>query len=186
MEQGKTTLVDKLCELNTNWYEVSIWDPMKRGLFQSKKDIDKYLCSLSANARIQFLSHALTEALDMGMKSGKEVLLLNGYYYKYFASELVLGASLELVKGLIASFPKPELVIQLELDEKTAAVRKINYSSYECGLKESSESNFTSFQKEVNKEWSKFDQTNWVKISALNKPEQVVDEVQNEIEKIWG
>ena len=93
---GKSTLCRNLCAKYSTFKEVSIWDAMSGSLFHSKKDIDEYLCSLSANARLLFLSHALIQALDMAGKSKVEVLLLNGYYYKYFASELALGADLEL------------------------------------------------------------------------------------------
>lgn len=183
---GKSTLVESLCADFDQMHEVSIWDPMRRGLFQSKRDIDTYLCSLSANARVQFLSHALTEALDMGMQTDKEILLLNGYYFKYFASELAMGASTSLVNALISHFPKPSTVIQLEIPPSIAAQRKKRYTNYECGLMQPSEANFIDFQIKATAEWKLFDQTNWKKIDTSESIDSVFNTAKKIIEIAWN
>jgi len=170
---GKSSLITSLCGQNASMKDVSIWDPMKSGLFQSKQDIDQYLCHLSPNARVQFLSHALTESLHMAMESKMEVLLLNAYYYKYFASELALGASPDLVSGLISTFPRPDRVIHLTIPIQIASTRKKKYSMYECGLNEPNQSSFIDFQLKVAPQWSFFDQTDWFHVSSELSKEEV-------------
>lgn len=172
---GKSTLCRNLCAKYATFKEVSIWDAMNGSLFHSKKDIDNYLCSLSANARLLFLSHALIQALDLAKKSRAEVLLLNGYYYKYFASELALGADKELVKKMIGIFTKPEINIELSGDPKVTFSRKEKLSRYECGLQVPSMETFQEFQKRVLVEWGFFDRSEWNIISS----EDSIDEVFN-------
>ena len=179
---GKSTLCKNLCEKYPTFKEVSIWDAMSGSLFHTKKDIDKYLCSLSANARLLFLSHALIQAVDLAKKSEAEVLLLNGYYYKYFASELALGADLDLVKMMIRTFPKPEVNIELIANPDITFARKEKLSRYECGLQVPSLEAFQNFQSKVLMEWKVFDRKDWKTISS----ELSIDDVFNECLKFIG
>jgi len=181
---GKSTLSEYLCHCKSNFQEVSIWDAMDSNLFHSKKDIDNYLCSLEPNARLLFLSHALEQALAKGKASEAEVLVLNGYYYKYFASEMALGADKDLAHKLISFFPAPNLVIKLEATEEIAFSRKEKLSRYECGTQSAIESNFVSFQKKVSNEWGSFDQTHWKFISSDFPKETVFSKALELIESL--
>ena len=49
---GKSTLIAHLLNSHPEMREVSIWDPMSAGLFESKSEIDNYLCQLTPNARV--------------------------------------------------------------------------------------------------------------------------------------
>lgn len=167
---GKSTLIAHLLNSHPEMREVSIWDPMSAGLFESKSEIDNYLCQLTPNARVQFLSHALTQAFESAMQSDSEVLLLNGYFYKYFASELAFGADLDLVQALIRSYKTPNLVIKLEAEISMTAKRKKYYSQYECGCQEPISEHFVSFQKRVLPLWDTFDSKDWAIISAELEP----------------
>ncbi|UKN00245.1 hypothetical protein K6119_10920 [Paracrocinitomix mangrovi] len=170
---GKSTLVDGIAQLYPEFHVASIWDAMKFGLFQSKKDIDDYLCKLSADARLLFLSHALEQSIEIAKESKADTVLMNAYYYKYFASELTLGASENLVKSLIEFFPKADLVINLEIEEELALSRKQSLSKYECGVQEQSDKAFLSFQKLAGKQWSFFDQSTWYNINAISSIEEI-------------
>lgn len=179
---GKSTLIAHLLKNHANMREVSIWDPMSAGLFESKDAIDRYLCSLNANARVQFLSHALTQALKSAMDSDSEVLLLNGYFYKYFASELALGADLDLVHSLIRSYKTPNLVIKLEANLSTTSKRKKRYSRYECGCQDPRVENFLSFQERVLPLWNTFNASDWGIISAELAQEVILEQAEQLIE----
>lgn len=171
---GKSTLIDSLMESEINAEVASIWDAMDANLFASKKDIDSYLCKLTPNARLLFLTHALVQSLEKAQASG-EMVLFNAYYYKYFASELALGASLGLVEKLKSLFPTPDLVIKLDIADDLAVLRKDKLSQYECGIQTSSESNFLDFQKLVAYKWSNFDQSNWEIIDGALSKEEVLN-----------
>ena len=178
---GKSTLCRKLCIEYPHFREVSIWDAMEGSLFHSKKDIDNYLCSLSSNARLLFLSHALIQALELGINSRADVLLINGYYYKYFASELALNADPELVDMMIATFPAPDLAIELVGDIKTNFSRKDKLSRYECGLQTPSLETFKGFQKKVIANFQTFDRKGWITISSKLTIDEVFNESLNSI-----
>lgn len=172
---GKSTLCRNLCSKYPDFIEVSIWDAMDGSLFHTKKDIDTYLCSLSPNARLLFLSHALIQSLDMARNSGASTLLLNGYYYKYFASELALGADTTLVNKMIEAFPVPDLIIELIGDPDISFERKDKLSRYECGLQTPSFETFQEFQKKVVVKFQNFERSKWKSIST----ELSIDEVFN-------
>lgn len=178
---GKSTLMERLCKTNPNFREVSIWDAMQGGLFSSKQAIDDYLCSLDANARVLFLAHALKQSLFLA--KDHEILLLNGYYYKYFATELALGASVELVDDLITFFPPSDLVIRLNIPSEVSFDRKQKLSKYECGAREATKENFIDFQLRTQEHWKNFDQNNWVEIDGTLDRDEVYrlafDSIQN-------
>lgn len=180
---GKSTLCRNLCAKFPNFKEVSIWDAMDGSLFHTKKDIDTYLCTLSPNARLLFLSHAFTQALYLAKKSAADVLLLNGYYYKYFASEWALGADLGVINKLITTFPIPSLIIELVVDSDVSYTRKDKLSRYECGLKTPSLENFEVFQKKVIAAFQIFDRSGWQTISTQNSAENVFQESLKIMEK---
>ncbi|MDO7613673.1 MAG: hypothetical protein MUQ75_05485, partial [Crocinitomicaceae bacterium] len=156
---GKSTVINSIIHSGIEAHVISIWDAMDDNLFPSRSDVDQYLCKLTSNARLLFLAHALHHAMVKAQSSNK-TLLFNGYYYKYFASELVLEADSMLVNQLMALFPLPDLVIKLEVDYETAFKRKQSLSSYECGLQAPSETSFKEFQRLAAKSWSHFDQAN--------------------------
>lgn len=178
---GKSTLVKKLSETFPSSFVSNIWDiiegDMKIVLFQSKRDIDSYLCSLSPDSRLLFLAHALKFSIDRALSFDNEIIIINAYYYKYFATELALGASEKLVSALIDNFPDPTCVIHLSLPPEMAAARKDVYSRYECGIsKKPNSSEFIEFQNKVATKWDKFSSNTWHKIDARLSVEQITQE----------
>jgi thymidylate kinase len=89
-------------------------------------------------------------AIDKAMESEKTTILIDSYYYKYFACERVLGADDKLIKTILPAFPQPDIVIELTLPLNEVLNRKKLFSRYECGLsdKPGSES-FIVFKKKV-------------------------------------
>ena len=175
---GKSTLIDSIIHAGIDAHVISIWDAMDENLFPSKKDVDQYLCKLTSKARLFFLAHALHHAMEKAQLSNK-TLLFNGYYYKYFASELALGAEPDLISHLMTLFPNPDLVIYLEVDIDTAFQRKVILSRYECGLQAPSESSFREFQRMATKSWAHFDQSNWIVLDGLQSKEEILTQSIN-------
>ncbi len=184
---GKDTLLELLSENLKSVTIVDIWDILdqtnENQLFKSKKDIDDYLCSLSPDSRLLFLAHALKFSIDKALLSTNKYILLNAYYYKYFATELSLGASPELVKQLSKQFPDPDITFYLDVDVSITAERKKRFSRYECGLVENpNKSSFINAQTKAKEEWSLFDSSKMITIDASKSPEQIFVEVLNLIE----
>lgn len=135
---GKSTLIERLKKAYPKAYFATIWDLFaaseNTSLFQSKAAIDNYICALTPDARLLFLMHALRFSTDKALESEADLVILDGYTYKYLASELALGADKKLAEALHNSFPIPDLTIELKTKIATAAERKGKYSNYECGI----------------------------------------------------
>lgn len=184
---GKNTVINALSDKYPSAVVANIWDIMEGGVetvpFKSKADVDNYLCSLTPDSRCLFLAHALKFSIDSAMSSKSELVILNAYYYKYFATELALGASETLCNGLIKSFPVPDLVIKLELDISSSLERKDQLSKYECGAQSTSKNNFLVFQKVALKKWEHFNQDNWEVVSTNVSKDEVLEKVNQIINK---
>jgi len=182
---GKTTLIDALCERMGTAVHSHIWKLLSKGQglpFRSKTDIDNFLCGLTPDSRLLFLAHALKYAVDTDLDSGADPVILNGYYYKYFASELALGASPALVQDLISSFPVPDKVFYLDYPLKDAAGRKPAFSRYECGLSVQPDmQSFLAFQEKCLAEWTRFNRDGWIIIDGRLDLEAKLDILKNHI-----
>ncbi len=180
---GKSTIVKRLLDDNPRLHHATIWDAMNESSFSSKSEVDDYLCSLSTKNRLLFLNNALMKSLEKSKMLKNEFLLFDSYYFKYFASELCLGASKETVTQLMNEYPIPSLVIELSLDVLNASTRKEKFSKYECGLKEATRCNFNKFQLNVKTKWRFFDRTNWYVFSSSKSKDELFLEVNQLILK---
>jgi thymidylate kinase len=157
---GKSTVVKAISEKYPDAYVANIWDLLddqQDVLFRSKRDIDGYLCALTSDSRLLFLAHALQYSTEKATKSGAGVILLNAYWYKYFATELSLGANPELVTDIAGSFPTPDKVMRLSVPVTVAADRKTHFSKYECGATGANgREDFIRFQESVLPHWNQF------------------------------
>lgn len=177
---GKSTLVHSLAQQFPQTYVANIWDLLEEHhdlLFRSKRDIDQYLCALTPDARLLFLAHALKYSIDKALRSGATVIFFNAYYYKYFATELALGANAALVKSLADGLPRPHKVVRLQLDAVSAAARKPQFSRYECGaVAIPSAETFIRFQQQAALAWKMFDTNGWKTIDASLSPAAVLEQ----------
>ncbi len=182
---GKTTLINLLASQIENVYVANIWDLLKNKEtflpFQSKAQIDRFLCALTPDSRLLFLAHALKFSIDKAFASNKTAILFDSYFYKYFATELTLGADNELIQSLILSFPQPDFVFDLELDLTESAKRKKNFSAYECGINAPNEQNFVHFQQKVKANWAIFKNQNWFQLSSLQTPSALAQTILDNI-----
>lgn len=178
---GKSTLIKKLIENLPNSTEVTIWDALDPELFNSKQKIDDYLSELTPNSRVLFLAHALMQSMELALKTQYSILLINGYFYKYFSSELALGANKQLVKRLSDFFPKSNKVIKLNISSDIAFKRKTKITKYECGLKDVSEQNFISFQDKSKLFWKNFETDNWIYIDSSHSITETYQSVTSKL-----
>ncbi len=177
---GKSTLVDLLQHAFPVAQTCNIWDLLDSGEqslpFKSKRDIDRFLCALTPDSRLLFLAHALKYSVDTAFVREQTLIIANGYCYKYFATELALGAQPELVFAILASFPQPDLVIELVLPPAEAAKRKTVLSRYECGLDTTpNQTAFVAFQEKALAQWTGFKRSNWQVLDARQSIEKILE-----------
>ncbi len=183
---GKSTLVRKIARKISSVYVAGIWDLLKNpvaGLpFKSKQEVDNFLCELTPDSRFLFMTHALKFATDKALKSDKDVILLNAYIYKYFASEKSLQADNQLIKSLSNHFPEPDIIFNLKLKPEISAERKNQFSRYECALsKNPNKPDFIKFQYQIHKNWDFFGHQNIYDLDAHLSPEKLLQNVLKRI-----
>lgn len=166
--------------------EVSVWDALRplpgiQTPFGSRREAEAYLASLDGPSRTLFIFHALRRSLQLGLASDAQVLLLNGYWYKYAVSELGYGVDEEVVRGAARAFPAPDRVFFLDVDPETAWERRRvstarephGSTRYEGG---GDEGGFLAFQRRLRPIWERLsaqESPTWVKISAMDAPDAV-------------
>jgi len=155
---GKTTQIARIAEgLSKRGKKkivpMTIWDmmldPSTRGrvAFKSPGEVDSFLEILSPMSRMLFLSHCLYQALDLALARKPDVILANGYWYKYWATEVAHGGDAESMLDLMKVFPEPVLTFCLDIGAEEAFKRKAKLSGYETGFaQERTLEAFTTFQ----------------------------------------
>lgn len=199
---GKSTVCAALCEYGTKRYghgsvrEVSVWNALsdpRVALLPSREATEKYLATLGTTSRPLFIFHALARACEQAEKleasSETKILLLNGYWYKYAASELGYGVPSEIVFGATAGFSAPNLVFCLDVDPETSWQRKKQATAYEQGGSENSKASFISFQTRLRNFWTTVENKSveregiqWIHLSSLNSIEETVSIIASEID----
>lgn len=180
---GKSTLIDELNKRILNSCVANVWQSLDSSeLFKSRAEILKYLSGLTPDSRVYYLSHAIKYGMQKAQESDADVILIDGYVYKYFAPELALGASEKLVHQIISTFPLPDKVICLELDPSISFKRKDHPTAYECGFSdEISELTYIRFQEKVIAQRTYFDTDNWSFIESEKGLEHAIEEAMNYI-----
>ena len=170
---GKSTLCGRLKQRLLSQGEsvvsVSIWDSLTvhhSFLKLSPSQIDQYLFELSIPARTHFLMHAINESLALGLLQKPSYLLLDGYWYKYLASEAarinLSGNAIKFnPKELASQLPLPHQIFWVDADLEICAARKSQFSRFETNSKTPSSSTFLQFQSHVLKTHAA-----WVKESS--------------------
>jgi thymidylate kinase len=142
---GKTTQIARIAEAlskrgKKRIVAMTIWDmlldPSTRGrvAFKSPAELDAFLEILSPMARMMFLCHCLYAALDLALARKPDVILANGYWYKYWATEVAHGGDEQAMLGLMKVFPEPALTFCLDIGADEAFARKVKLSGYETGF----------------------------------------------------
>lgn len=173
---GKSTLIHNLKNSFPTSMEATIWDAMfdsAEAVFSDKKKVDQYICSLDADSRLLFLAHAILFSVNKALRSDKEIIFLNAYYYKYFSSEMASCASKDLVASLISIFPKPDLIFYLDAPLDVRAERKEFFSKYECGGTKPNKENFIAFQNKTNPLFNDFIESDWIRLDTTQSKEEL-------------
>jgi thymidylate kinase len=141
---GKSTIVDALAErLRGPGHRVAvsaIWDPIVepyvagRTFFNDPSEVDPFLAQLDPISRMYFFGHVLHLSLVRAMALNPDVLVLNAYWYKYFATEIAHGGDPVALRAITSPFPVPDVTFQLVLPLAEAARRKGVFSGYESGF----------------------------------------------------
>ncbi|MCP9619081.1 aminotransferase class III-fold pyridoxal phosphate-dependent enzyme [Nocardia otitidiscaviarum] len=151
---GKTTQVARLASVFESQGQtvaaVTIWDAFLDPAVSAKLPFDRpdaiygYLKVLTPLSRTHFLYHAMQLALDLAARRGPDVVLMNSYWYKYFATEVAHGGDPAVLRALASGFPEPDLTFHLRISPRDALARKRKRSDYESGYGDEHE--FLEFQ----------------------------------------
>lgn len=142
---GKTTQIQHLAErlergAGKKVAVVTVWDllldPKTQDLvaFEEPQEVDRYLGVLGSTSRALFMFHCLYQAVDMARRKEPDVILLNSYWYKYYATEIAHGGDATDLRRITSVFPQPECTFYLRLSPEAAAERKAVLSGYESGF----------------------------------------------------
>ncbi len=153
---GKSTLINELKNQLEGAAVTSIWDIMREPSlrnvvpFKLPQEVDNYLSSLHNTSRSLFLMHCLAESLAITKTKKPRYILSDGYWYKYYATEIAHGTAKEELDKLVSVFEEPDLVFYIDANETLTLERKENFSNYECGfVKERNKQSFRLFQQKA-------------------------------------
>ncbi len=94
--------------------------------------LNVFLIKFEPQARSHFLLSLLKNSIAK-MKSDCDVVLYNGYWFKYLASESAYGVDKSFWIKNIESLPKPDLTIGLKASWESCKLRRSQWSAYEKG-----------------------------------------------------
>ncbi len=195
---GKSTLCKRLTaewhkRYGTNYCnEIAIWDFFlhKNAPYQSKQELMNDLPKLDDMSRMRLIMSLLKMAFDVRLEENRHVYVVNGFWYKYAASELAYGVRLGAIQSEVKDFPVPDFVFLLDVPTKITALRKNNESSpYERGAIRSGIGDFVQFQTKMGQAFKRINEKcgPWKILSGLKSKDvlmrQVLRESQNVIQK---
>lgn len=114
--------------------------------------LNVFLLKFDPLARSYFLLSLLQNSLSK-VDPQADVILYNGYWYKYAASESAYGVSEAIWNNFAAQLPKPDGVVILKSSLETCLLRRTQWSPYESGQGKIS-LELHSFQKKMRKSLS--------------------------------
>lgn len=161
---GKSTLVERL--ITQQWGAVSSATIKHRSIFDanphlvemiSKAGLNKYLAHLDPTARFLFCLHAIRQSLTN--LDNSDVVLYDGYWYKYAARELAHGMPASLLEAVDSFLPKPKAILHIHLDPAVAATRRESFTLLERGGDAQHQTAaFISYQSKVQSQWDQINQ----------------------------
>jgi thymidylate kinase len=164
---GKDTQIGSLlqhcAEEGRHVQALTIWDSLQDFTHINDKKtlmdvLDTFLMKFEPHARSLFLLSCLKNSLDK-IKPQTEMVIFNGYFHKYWASEMSYGVDPGFwensLKGLL---PVPEKIFYLRTPVDQCLGRRLKWSQYEQGAARSLHKvalNFREFQTEIHKNLDK-------------------------------
>lgn len=195
---GKSTQMKKVKNwLENNNYEVVIldkWDILNTEKFPECRFINTPLDDLRvcisemegiSRALLLFWSISITLTKNNLNDDGK-IYLLDGYWMKHAASEIVYGCNPEWIKKTFEQLPESELVLYLDVPPEEALNRKQgDLTPYECGRDANlTPENFIKHQAKLRNiltSWA--NEYNWFEVSSLQCEEVITNQVKDIIIK---
>ena len=190
---GKTTQVTRLAAIFESRGQkvaaVTIWDALIDPAVKSKLPFERpleiysYLKVLDPLARTHFLFHAMHLALDLARAPTPDVLLLNGYWYKYMATEIAHGGPPTELRQLAAGFAVPDRSFYLAITPEEALRRKSHRSDYESGYAEDPEV-FLAFQRQAHQVLDTLSaELSWVHLDGLQPTATLTQAIVDNLDK---
>jgi dTMP kinase len=188
---GKTAVAQLLAErLNALGHSaryIRRWDivgspnyPEADFLNEDVRAIRSSAAGMPPNPRFLFLMWTMALAVlgDAVENSARQFVVVDGYWMKHAASEVVYGLDPEWVLSVTRGLPRADLVLRLNLSPEEAWSRKGgDLSRYECGMDEScSRESFLMHQASIRAvldRWS--DLFGWHDIDAAHPVEDLVE-----------
>ena len=156
---GKSTLVNRL--IAQQWGPFTSEKVRHRSIFDanphlvemiSKDGLNKYLTHLDPTARFLFCLHAIRQSLTN--LNPDDIVLYDGYWYKYAARELAHGMPSGLLGAIDSFLPKPKAILHIHLDPEIAVKRRESFTVLERGgVARHETSAFVSYQSKVQSQW---------------------------------
>ncbi|NQZ00804.1 MAG: hypothetical protein HRT45_09065 [Bdellovibrionales bacterium] len=185
---GKSSCIERL----TGHFEkhglrvsvASIWDGTAKHFPQlSQSDIQSYLTKIDGTARCLFLLHAMQASLMSHLESADfDLLIVDSYFYKYWVTERVLGTDMSAFDSVAATFPVPDLVIELKAPLSVVRQRRQNSSLYE--KLQSAGLNDEELEACIDQSWSEVREKfgPFVSVPNLEGPEDLIVKLNNAFE----
>ncbi|OGQ98192.1 MAG: hypothetical protein A2284_12530 [Deltaproteobacteria bacterium RIFOXYA12_FULL_61_11] len=192
---GKSTLCEKLREalapasvvVSSPWQTLNlVREAFSLGQVSQQHFVQAYLQSIQATSRLYFLYHAVLAAHQAACREQPDIIISDGYWYKYALFEL--GFGLEEDKAMLAAslFPQPDLCLYLELDPEEAGRRKQAVSEYESGGTGELQ-RFLELQRVLRPRWQRLArQPGWHTLPGTLSPEALCDTATALIRPLLG
>lgn len=143
---GKTTQVTRLLSWVTDTFGVPARSMAKRDIFDAERfpECAFFGCSYETLAH-HFLPQMLDESRALWLiymnavlirrqpPQPDEVVFLDGYWHKHYATEAAFGLSPEWLLEVCRFFPEPDLTILLDIDPRVIVARGHRHHPYESG-----------------------------------------------------
>jgi thymidylate kinase len=192
---GKSTVsrlaTERLAAAGATVERVDRWDIVDSPAYPAtrfmKPDVpDTRLCVAEMPNPTRFLflmwsiSHALLARTPPAV-GDDSVTVLDGYWMKHAASEIVYGLDRAWAESVVSALPVSEQVLYLRLDPKRAWERKVGRDvvPYECGMDpDCSQENFLAHQDRILAQlddWA--ERFGWITVDAGQPVDDVADQV---------
>jgi dTMP kinase len=194
---GKSTLVRSLAAaLVDRGFEAEVvdkWDvfdparyPECAFLAGGPERLKQCVSAMDGVARALFIFWMIALTLKpIRRGAADKVYLLDGYWMKHAAAEILLGCPPEIVLAAVNALPEADLTVFLDVPPATALGRKQQRSRYECGRgAETSRAAFASHQSKVGallSEWAR--ERGWARIDSGMSAERVLRTAVQRIER---
>lgn len=110
-------------------------------------------------------------------------MLLNAYWYKYFATEVAHGGDPALVRQLATGFPEPDLTLYLSVSPEDALARKSQPSDYESGYRQDDQM-FLAFQRRAHEALDTLAvEFSWCELDGRSSPSEITTTMIQQVEE---